>query len=93
MILVVAVQCVEGNQKIVHVSELISDHDDFFTNASGKDNNSHMCCVYGNCSCNSLYLALAHLTSNVMINITTDVMLSSLIKTSHLENVSIIGHT
>ena len=92
MILVVAVQCVEGNQKIVHVSELISDNDDFFTNASGEDDSSHVCCVYGNCSCNSLQLALAHLTGNVLINITTDVMLSSLIKTSHLENVSIIGH-
>ena len=92
MILVVAVQYVEGNQKIVHVSELISDSD-FFTNASGEDDNSHVCCMYGNCSCNSLHLALAHLTSNILINITTDVMLSSLIKTSHLENVSIIGHS
>ena len=93
MILVVAVQCVEENQKIVHVNELISDGKDFFTNASGDDDNSqmHVCCMYGNCSCNSLHLALAHLTSNVMINIKTDVMLSSLIKTSHLENVTIIG--
>ena len=91
MILVVAVQCVEKNQKIVHVSELISD-DDFFTNANGEDDNSHVCCMYGNCSCNSLHLALAHLTSNVLINITTNVMLSSFIKASHLENVSIIGH-
>ena len=95
MVLVVAVQCVEANRKIVHVSELISDGKGFFTNASGDDDNSHMhvCCMYGNCSCNSLHLALAYFTSNVLINITTDVMLSSLIKTSHLENVSIIGHS
>ena len=92
MILVVAVQCVEGNQKIVHVSELISDSEGFFASANGEDDNSFVCCVHRNCSCNSLHLALAHLTSNVLINITTDVMLFSLIKTSHLENVSIIGH-
>ena len=92
MILVVGMQYVEGNQKIVHVDELISDDEGFFTNASGEDANSHVCCMYGNCSCNSLHLSLAHLTSNALINITTDVMLSSLIKISHLENVSIIGH-
>ena len=53
-----------------------------------------MCCVHGNCSCNSLGHALANLTNtnNVLINITTDVILSSLINTSNLENVSIIGH-
>ena len=94
VILVVAVQYVEGNQKIVHVNELISDGEGFFASANGEDDNSLLvCCVYGNCSCNSLHLALAHLTSNILINITTDVMLSSLIKTSHLENVSIIGHS
>ena len=79
-----------GNQRIVHVSELISDGENFF--ASGEDDNSHICCVYGNCSCNSLDQALVNLTSNVLINITTDVTLSSLIKASDIENVTIIGH-
>ena len=92
VILVVAVQYVEGNQKIVHVSELINDGEGFFASANGEDDNSLVCCVYGNCSCNSLHFALAHLTSNALINITTDVMLSSLIKIFHLENVSVIGH-
>ena len=78
------VQCTEGNQRIVHVSELISD-DNFSING-------HVCCVYGNCTCDSLDNAVANLTSNVLINITTDVMLSSLIKLSDLQNVSIIGH-
>ena len=81
---------VDGNQRIVHVSELISDNEDFIT--SGEYDNSHICCVYGNCSCNSLDRALANLNSNVLINITTDVTLSSLVRTSDLENVSIIGH-
>ena len=80
----VVVQCTEGNQRIVHVSELISD-DNFSING-------HVCCVYGNCTCDSLDNAVANLTSNVLINIATDMMLSSLIKLSHLQNVSIIGH-
>ena len=48
--------------------------------------------MYGNCSCSSLDHALANLTSNVLINITTDVTLSSLVTVSDLENVTIIGH-
>ena len=71
---------VDGNQKIVHVSKL----------TDGEGNGT--CCVYGNCSCGSLDHALASLTSNVLINITTDVTLSSLVTVSDLENVSIIGH-
>ena len=85
------VQLVDGNQRIVYVSESISDNEDFFT--SGDDDDNLMCCsVYGNCSCNSLDHALANLTSNVLINITTDVTFSSLINTSIVANVSIIGH-
>ena len=87
VILAVVVQYIDGNQKIVHVSELISDGF-----ASGEDDNNLMCCVYGNCSCNSLDQALANLASNVLINITTDVTLSSLISISNLEYVSINGH-
>ena len=84
------VKCTDGNQRIVFISELISDNEDFITN--GEDDNSCICCVYGNCSCNSLDHALANLTSNVLINITTDVTLSSIINVSKVENVSMIGH-
>ena len=90
IILTLQFQYADGNQRIVHVSELINDDEDFFT--SGEDDNSLICCVYGNCSCSSLDHALANLTSNVLINITTDVTLSSLVRASDLENVSIIGH-
>ena len=48
--------------------------------------------MYGNCTCNSLDHALANLISNVLINITTDVTLSSLIERSDLQNVTVIGH-
>ena len=90
LLLVVVAYYVDGNQRIIHVSELVSDNKDSVT--SGEDDNSLTCCVYGNCSCSSLDHALANLTSNVLINITTDVTLSSLVRVSDLENVSIIGH-
>ena len=90
MLVAVVVQCSKGYQRIVYVSELISDDEDFFIN--GEGNNSHICCVYGKCTCNSLDHVLTNLTSNVLINITTDVKLSSLIERSDLHNVSIIGH-
>ena len=91
ILLLVVVACyVDGNQRIIHVSELVSDNKDSIT--SGEGDNSLICCVYGNCSCSSLDHALANLTSNVLINITTDVTLSSLVTVSDLENVSIIGH-
>ena len=50
------------------------------------------CCIYGNCSCQSLYSALANLTSNVLINITTDVELSSIIQRVNLANITITGY-
>ena len=84
------VQFVGGNQRIVYVSELISDGEALFSSGDGDSN--LMCCVYGNCTCNSLDYALINLISNVLINITTDVVLSSLISASNLENVSIIGY-
>ena len=80
VLLTVAVNNVNGNQRVIHVHE----------SSSGEGGLS--CCIYGDCSCNSLDHALAHLTNNVVINITTDVMLSSLIKASRLDSVSIIGY-
>ena len=84
------VKCTNGTQRVVYVSELISDDEDFIT--SDEDDNSNICCVYENCSCNPLDHALANLTSNVLINITTDVTLSSIIEVSNVENVTMIGH-
>ena len=89
-LVITLVQCAHDNQRVVHVSELSSDNYTF-TGHSGENAGS-MCCVYGNCTCNSLDHALANLTSNVLINITTDMTLFSLIKLSNLENVSIIGY-
>ena len=83
LVMILAVEYIDGNKKIIHVSD----------NATGDDDNNEMCCVHGYCSCNSLDQALANLTSNVMINITTDVTLLSLVTASNLENTSIIGHS
>ena len=80
IIIATVIQYADGNKRIVCISEL----------TSGEGDNT--CCLYGNCSCSSLDHALANLTSNVVINITTDVTLSSLIRVSDIENVTVIGH-
>ena len=90
LLLDVVLQNVNGNQRIIHVNQLISNDENLITN--GEDDNSHICCVYGNCTCNSLDHAIANLTSNTLINVTTDQTLSSLIEVSDLQNVSIIAH-
>ena len=90
LLLAVVVQSVDGYHNIVHVSELINDDKDFIT--SGEYDSSLICCVHGNCSCGSLDHALANLSNNVLINVTTDATLSLLVKLSDLENVSITGH-
>ena len=59
---------------------------------NGEDGNSRICCLHESCSYSSLDQCLTNLTSNVLITITTDVTLSSLVITSNLSNVSIIGH-
>ena len=60
---------------------------------NGEDDNSRNCCAHENCTYNSLDQCLANLTSNILINITIDVTLSSLVRApSNLSNVSIIGH-
>ena len=92
IVLALVVQCVDGNQKIVHISELFSDTDDGDTVTNSADGSGLLCCKYENISHYSFDDALYNLTSNVLLNITTDVILSSLIKLFHLENISIIGH-
>ena len=76
--LAITVKYISGNQRVINVNELSSDED-------------FSCCVHGNCTCNSFDHALAELTSNVSINITSDVTLSSLTEVLRLENITIIG--
>ena len=86
--LAIVIQCINGNlnQRIVLVSKKFNDEEDrfgrsehgTFANANGESSNS--------------LDALANYTNDVLINITGDVKLSSLIAVSYLENVSIIGY-
>ena len=82
----------EGFERVIVVTKSDVTADDSFTDddrdniasgAKGNGNSSYtlksLCCIYGNCSCLSLYSALSNLTSNVLINITTDVELYSAI--------------
>ena len=57
-----------------------------------EDKSSSSCCSTGSCICHSFLQALIDLTSNVMVNITTDVVLSSIVPVAGIENIVIIGH-
>ena len=107
LLLVVYIQCIEGINRVIVVSEQSDIDDDNFDkhvpgiSATGSGSGSRvfkasltlqLCCTFGNCSCPSLYNALANLTSNVLIKITTDVTLSSIILLADLTNITITGH-
>ena len=92
-LLTVFIQYIEGFDRVIVVTESrddIIDQDETVTRVMRNGRNS--CCIYGNCSCQSLYSALANLSSNVLINITTDVELSSIIQRVNLANITITGY-
>ena len=101
LLLSLFIQHIEGFQTVVVINGI---HDqDGSTNdigdtravsdSNGSDTFSNLCCMYGNCSCTSLHNALVNLTSNVMINITTDAKLfGSIVSLDGLANISIVGH-
>ena len=108
LLLVMYTQCIKGIEKVIVVSELDNRtcenaHYEGISppgySATGSGSGSHvfedlstLCCIYGNCSCPSLYTALANLSNNVVINITTDVTLFSIIPLVALANITITGH-
>ena len=96
---------IEGFERVIVVTEsdvttdiLFSDDDGDGVTAraigSGSDSNTFKksCCVYGYCSCPTLYNAIANLTSSVIINVTADVELSSIIPIVGLSNIAITGY-
>ena len=104
--LAMCIQCIKNIERVI-VSELVIDGDVSISNDKdipattviGCGSRSHafkgsltLCCIFSNCSCPSLYTALANLTSNTLINITTDVELSSVIPLADLANITITGH-
>ena len=102
ILLALFIQNVKGFERVIVVAELdvtdsFLDHDHDHDNVAGSGYRSNssfrdLCCVYGNCSCPSLYNALANLASNVLINISTDVELSLVIPIVNRANITIIGH-
>ena len=93
VLLAVFIQYIEGFDRVIVVTESwddIIDQDRTVTRAMRSGRNS--CCTYGNCSCQSFYCALTNITSNVLINMTTDVELSSIIQRVNLANVTITGY-
>ena len=97
LLLTLFIQYIEGFERVIEISES-NDHDELssdgiVTSATGSGSDSEdSCCIYGNCTCPSLYNALVNLNSNVLINITTDVELSSIIPLVDLANITITGH-
>ena len=100
LLLTLFIQYIEGFERVIEISKL-NDHeelsgDGIVTYATGSGSDSYVfensCCIYGNCTCQSLYNALVHLNSNVLINITTDVEFSSIIPLDDLVNITITGH-
>ena len=90
LLLFMFIDYVKGFERAIVVNE--SDVDDDSLVISHDEEILATCCIYGSCSCPSLYNALANLTSNVMINVTTDVILSSVISLVDLANIAITGH-
>ncbi|XP_065896009.1 uncharacterized protein [Dysidea avara] len=78
----------EGNGKVVMVMNYLDSK--ILAAASGEFQN--VCCINGDCDCYSLDHALSKLTSNTLINITTDVVLSSFVEIQRIQNITIIGH-
>ena len=88
---------IKGFETVILVAKLDDlYYDDDNNNVVGSGSTSvtlrDLCCIHGNCSCSSLHSVLANLTSNVLINITTDVELFSIISIVKLSNVMITGH-
>ena len=105
VLLTVFIQYIEVFDRAIVIAEsdvitsdlFIDDEDETITTTAMKSGSTlntfgNSCCIYGNCSCQSLYNALASLTSNVLINITTDVELLSIIQRVNLANVTITGY-
>ena len=90
-------QSVEGSKGIVVV---VGGEDEEYIKFSGSgdlsgvisDQDISPCCTTGNCTCDSFLHALVSLTDNVMIYITTDVVLSSIVPIVGVENITIVGH-
>ena len=99
LFLTLLTHCMEGFDRVTVAtrSDWVTYANSDYTNddirtARDLGSGSGHCCITGNCSCPSLYSALTNLTSNALINITTDMELSSFVLLANLTNVTITGH-
>ena len=83
----------KGRREVISCTIMVAEHAG--KNEHVSSNYSCECCIYNmSCAC-SLYCALQKAndsSSNVMINITTDVTLSSSVQLMNINNITIIGH-
>ena len=81
----------KGRREVISCTIMVAEHAG--QNEHVSSNSSCECCIYNiSCTC-SLYCALqkANGSSNVIINITTDVTLSSSVQLMNINNITIIG--
>ena len=99
LFLVLFIQHVKGFQRVLEIHAQDDNEDDMIVtrsagnkSASDMSTNQKVCCMYGKCSCSDFTNAMVSLTSNTLINITTDVTLSSVIPIVDVANITITGH-
>ena len=93
--LAVSLNAVTSDCAIIEIGCKYDDASTVSNNDTAINGNNHHTspgCINGKCTCQSLDNALTHLTSNTMINITADVILSSVFVGKDLVNISIVGH-
>ena len=76
--------------------KMVQARDDKILTSNGVENGSegvplNHCCIYKNCSSYSFANLLANITSDKKIYISTDLILSSVMRLTDLKNISIIG--
>ena len=88
---------IDGSGRVLvsdNVAHTITDENAIRALGSSSDSGtfSSSCCVYGNCSCPSLYNLLVNLSSNVTINVTSDITLFSVVLLNNKSNIAIRGY-
>ena len=85
---------VEGGKGTVVITVSEEEEPGFgdLSEGSGISEDVSPCCIIGNCTCDSFLHALVNVTDNVMVYITTDVVLSSIVSIVGVDNITILGY-
>ena len=92
IVIIVFVQQVNGSGTLNCEVILITDDKHQEHGGYAAEEPTKCCGVHGNSICQSFTHALDHLTSGVIMNVTTNVKLSSIKSLKNLRNVTIFGH-